>query len=78
VRSRPARGTLGKLFKDETLYNNANHMLEDSQSLLKAFRENPKKYLAIKLHIFESWAGLQFRNINGGAGENQGPSLGSG
>jgi phospholipid/cholesterol/gamma-HCH transport system substrate-binding protein len=46
------QGTLGKLFKDETLYNNANHMLEDSQSLLKAFRENPKKYLAIKLHIF--------------------------
>jgi len=46
------QGTLGKLFKDETLYNNANHMRRTAKSLLKAFRENPKKYLAIKLHIF--------------------------
>ena len=45
-------GTAGKLFKDETLYNNANHMLEETQGLIKAIRENPKKYLSIKLHIF--------------------------
>ncbi len=46
------KGTAGKLLKDETLYNNANHMLEETQSLIKAIRENPKKYLSIKLHIF--------------------------
>jgi phospholipid/cholesterol/gamma-HCH transport system substrate-binding protein len=46
------QGTAGKLFKDETLYNNANQTLTEMQNLLKAFRENPKKYLSIKLHIF--------------------------
>ncbi|MFZ0818069.1 MAG: MlaD family protein [Candidatus Sulfotelmatobacter sp.] len=46
------QGTVGKLLKDETLYNNANQMLTQTQDLLKAFRENPKKYLSIKLHIF--------------------------
>jgi phospholipid/cholesterol/gamma-HCH transport system substrate-binding protein len=46
------QGTVGKLFKDETLYNNANQMLVETRDLLKAFKENPKKYLSIKLHIF--------------------------
>jgi phospholipid/cholesterol/gamma-HCH transport system substrate-binding protein len=46
------QGSAGKLFKDETLYNNANDMLVQTRDLLKAFRENPKKYLSIKLHIF--------------------------
>ena len=45
-------GTMGKLFKDDTLYNNLNHTLEETQGLIKAIRENPKKYLSIKLHIF--------------------------
>jgi len=46
------QGTVGKLFKDETLYNNANQMLVESRDLIKAFRENPKKYLTIKMHVF--------------------------
>ena len=46
------QGTAGKLFKDETLYNNANEMLVETRGLVKAIRENPKKYLSIKLHIF--------------------------
>ena len=46
------KGTAGKLLKDERLYNNANHVLEETQGLIKAIRENPKKYLSIKLHIF--------------------------
>jgi phospholipid/cholesterol/gamma-HCH transport system substrate-binding protein len=46
------QGTAGKLFKDETLYNNANQLLVQTQDFMKAFRENPKKYLSIKLHIF--------------------------
>ncbi len=46
------QGTAGKLLKDETLYTNANQMLVETRDLLNAFRENPKKYLTIKMHIF--------------------------
>jgi phospholipid/cholesterol/gamma-HCH transport system substrate-binding protein len=46
------QGTVGKLLKDESVYNNADAMLVETRDLLKAFRENPKKYLSIKLHIF--------------------------
>jgi phospholipid/cholesterol/gamma-HCH transport system substrate-binding protein len=45
------KGTAGKLLKDDTLYNNVNRVLEETQGLIKAIRENPKKYLSIKLHI---------------------------
>jgi phospholipid/cholesterol/gamma-HCH transport system substrate-binding protein len=46
------QGTAGKLFKDDTLYNNANKIMTETGDLIKAIRENPKKYLSIKLHIF--------------------------
>lgn len=46
------QGTAGKFLKDESLYNNSNQLLVDTRDLIKAFRENPKKYLSIKLHIF--------------------------
>jgi phospholipid/cholesterol/gamma-HCH transport system substrate-binding protein len=46
------QGTAGKLFKDDALYNNANQMLVETQNLVKAIRQDPKKYLSIKLHIF--------------------------
>jgi phospholipid/cholesterol/gamma-HCH transport system substrate-binding protein len=46
------QGSAGKLLKDETLYNNLNKTLDEAQGLVKAIRENPKKYLSIKLHIF--------------------------
>jgi phospholipid/cholesterol/gamma-HCH transport system substrate-binding protein len=46
------QGSVGKLFKDESLYNNANQMLVETRELLKSIRENPKKYLSIKLHVF--------------------------
>jgi phospholipid/cholesterol/gamma-HCH transport system substrate-binding protein len=46
------QGTAGKFFKDDTLYNKANDMLTETQNLMKAIRENPKKYLSIKLHVF--------------------------
>ncbi len=46
------QGTVGKLFKDDTLYNNANEMLVETRDLVKGIRQNPKKYLSIKLHIF--------------------------
>jgi phospholipid/cholesterol/gamma-HCH transport system substrate-binding protein len=46
------QGTVGKLIKDDTLYNNANQALVETRNLLNNFRQNPKKYLSIKMHIF--------------------------
>ena len=46
------QGTAGKFLKDESLYNNANETMISVRDFMKAFRENPKKYLSIKLHVF--------------------------
>ena len=45
-------GTSGKLFKDPSLYNNADQMLVETRNLVKAIRENPKKYLTIHFKLF--------------------------
>ena len=45
-------GTAGLLLKDPRLYNNADQMLIESRNLVKALRENPKKYLTIHFKIF--------------------------
>jgi phospholipid/cholesterol/gamma-HCH transport system substrate-binding protein len=45
-------GTAGKLFKDPMLYNNSNQMLVETRELLKAIRENPKKYLTFHVKVF--------------------------
>lgn len=53
------KGTLGKLLTDETLFNNVNQtasnfnqLSSESTKLIYDFRQNPKKYLRIKLSIF--------------------------
>jgi len=46
------KGTAGKFLKDPDLYNNTNDLLVETRSLIKAVRENPKKYLTIYLKIF--------------------------
>jgi phospholipid/cholesterol/gamma-HCH transport system substrate-binding protein len=46
------QGSLGKALKDPSLYNNTDKLLVDTQNLLQAIRENPKKYLTIRLRIF--------------------------
>jgi len=53
------KGTIGKLFTDETLYqnlnqttSNINQFSNESTKLINDFRQNPKKYLTIKLKIF--------------------------
>jgi phospholipid/cholesterol/gamma-HCH transport system substrate-binding protein len=53
------KGTLGKLVTDETLFNNINQtasnfnqLSSESTKLIYDFRQNPKKYLRIKLSIF--------------------------
>ena len=45
-------GTAGMLFKDPALYNNSNQTLVETRELVKAIRENPKKYLMFRVKIF--------------------------
>ena len=57
--ARAGKGTLGKFVTDETLFNNINQtasnfnqLSSESTKLIYDFRQNPKKYLRIKLSIF--------------------------
>lgn len=45
-------GTAGKLLHDPSLYNNSDAMLVETRSLIKAIREDPKKYLTIHFKLF--------------------------
>ncbi len=45
-------GTAGKLLKDETLYRNLNETTTEMTKLLYDLRQNPKKYLDIKVRVF--------------------------
>ncbi|MGC2743750.1 MAG: MlaD family protein, partial [Candidatus Angelobacter sp.] len=45
-------GSAGRLFKDPSLYNNTDQMLIETRNLIKAIRENPKKYLTIRFRVF--------------------------
>jgi phospholipid/cholesterol/gamma-HCH transport system substrate-binding protein len=45
-------GTAGKLLHDDKLYNNLNQTTAEMVKLLYDFRQNPKKYLSIKLSLF--------------------------
>jgi phospholipid/cholesterol/gamma-HCH transport system substrate-binding protein len=45
-------GTAGMLLKDDRLYNNVNNVSAEVTKLLYDFRQNPKKYLSIKLAVF--------------------------
>jgi phospholipid/cholesterol/gamma-HCH transport system substrate-binding protein len=44
--------TAGKLFSDPQLYDNLTGMLGDMRLLLGDFRQNPKKFLRIKVSVF--------------------------
>jgi phospholipid/cholesterol/gamma-HCH transport system substrate-binding protein len=52
ARLEAGEGSTGKLMKDPSLYNNADAMLVESRNLVKAVRENPKKYLTIHFKLF--------------------------
>jgi phospholipid/cholesterol/gamma-HCH transport system substrate-binding protein len=46
------QGTAGKFLHDTAFYDNANNVLLESRELIKAVRQDPKKYLTIRLKIF--------------------------
>jgi phospholipid/cholesterol/gamma-HCH transport system substrate-binding protein len=52
ARREAGEGSTGRLMKDPSLYNNADSMLVESRNLVKAVRENPKKYLTIHFKLF--------------------------
>jgi phospholipid/cholesterol/gamma-HCH transport system substrate-binding protein len=45
-------GSAGQFLKNPSFYNNTDQLLIESRSLVKAIRENPKKYLTIHMRIF--------------------------
>jgi phospholipid/cholesterol/gamma-HCH transport system substrate-binding protein len=45
-------GTAGRFLKDPALYNNSDQLLIETRNLIKAIREDPKKYLTIRVKIF--------------------------
>jgi len=45
-------GSAGRFLHDPALYDNSNKLLTDTQELIKAVRQNPKKYLTIHLKVF--------------------------
>lgn len=52
TRLEKGEGTAGLLLKDEKLYNNVNTLSSEITKLIYDFRQNPKKYLSVKVTIF--------------------------
>jgi len=42
-------GTLGKLTRDDALYNNLNQAATNMNALVEDIRKNPKKYINLKV-----------------------------
>jgi phospholipid/cholesterol/gamma-HCH transport system substrate-binding protein len=46
------KGTLGQLVVNRSLYDHIDQTMDQSQQLVKAIREDPKKYFVIRLRVF--------------------------
>jgi len=46
------KGSLGQLVQNRSLYDHADETLDQTQQLIKGMREDPKKYLVIRLKLF--------------------------
>lgn len=45
-------GSIGLLIQNPSVYNNTDQLLIETRNLMKAIRENPKKYLTIHFKVF--------------------------
>jgi phospholipid/cholesterol/gamma-HCH transport system substrate-binding protein len=46
------KGTLGQLVQNRALYDHADQTMDQTSQLVKSIREDPKKYLVIRLKVF--------------------------
>lgn len=46
------KGTLGQLMQNRSLYDHTDQTMDQAQQLVKSIRDNPKKYLVIRLKVF--------------------------
>jgi len=46
------QGSVGKLLQDDSVYNHTDDLLQETRELIKAVRQDPKKYLTIHLKLF--------------------------
>ncbi len=46
------KGTLGQLVQNRSVYDHADQTLDQTQQLIKSIREDPKKYLVIRMKVF--------------------------
>jgi phospholipid/cholesterol/gamma-HCH transport system substrate-binding protein len=46
------KGTLGQLMVNRSVYDNLDETMNEAHQLLKAVRENPKKYMVIRMKLF--------------------------
>ncbi len=46
------KGTVGQLMQNRSVYDHADQTMEQTRDLVKAIRENPRKYLVIHLKLF--------------------------
>ena len=46
------QGSVGQLFKNRSLYDNADQTMNQAKQLIQGIRQDPKKYLVIRLKMF--------------------------
>lgn len=46
------KGTMGQLLHNRSLYDHTDQTMDQTQQLIKAIREDPKKYFVIRLKVF--------------------------
>lgn len=46
------KGTIGQLVQNRSVYDHLDQTLDSAHDLLKAIRQDPKKYLVIRLKLF--------------------------
>jgi phospholipid/cholesterol/gamma-HCH transport system substrate-binding protein len=52
TRLNAGEGTAGQLLKDKQLYENMNGTVNELRALITAIKQDPKKYLNVKVSIF--------------------------